>query len=85
MRRMMLVIWLALAAVAAWSAHAAGQGTAGNRVTAYQGPRGIVGDGRAPLENATFIVDGGRFARVARTGEVPIPQGAARSTPPATR
>src|SRR6185503_13882047 len=76
MRRTKLTVWVAVAAaVAVWSAHASGQAPA-NRVTAFQGARVIVGDGRV-LDNATIIVDGGRITRVA-TGNVQAPQGATR-------
>jgi imidazolonepropionase-like amidohydrolase len=76
MRRTKLTVWVAVAAaVAAWSAHASGQAPA-NRVTAFQGARVIVGDGRV-LDNATIIVDGGRITRVG-TGNVQAPQGATR-------
>jgi len=44
--------------------------------TVYQGARLIVGDGQPPIEDATFIVDGGRFTQVGRRGEVQVPEGA---------
>ena len=47
-------------------------------VTVFEGARVIVGDGRAPIENATFVVDGGRFTQVGRAGDVKAPAGAAR-------
>ena len=76
MRRAKLTVWVAVAVgVAVWSAHASGQAPA-NRVTAFQGARVIVGDGRV-LDNATIIVDGARISRVA-TGNVQVPQGATR-------
>jgi len=76
MRRAKLTVWVAVAAaVAVWSAHASGQAPA-NRVTAFQGARVIVGDGRV-LDNATIIVDGARISRVG-TGNVQVPQGATR-------
>ena len=40
--------------------------------TAFQGARVIVGDGQV-IENATFVVDGGRFVAVGATGEVEVP------------
>jgi imidazolonepropionase-like amidohydrolase len=76
MRRARLTVWVAIVvAVAVWSAHARGQAPA-NRVTAFQGARVIVGDGRV-LDNATIIVDGARISRVG-TGNVQVPQGATR-------
>jgi imidazolonepropionase-like amidohydrolase len=47
-------------------------------VTVFEGARVIVGDASAPLENATFVVAGNRFAAVGRAGEVEVPAGAAR-------
>ena len=76
MRRAKLTLWVAVAAaVAAWSAHTSGQAPA-SRVTAFQGARVIVGDGRV-LDNATIIVDGARISRVG-AGNVQVPPGATR-------
>jgi len=47
-------------------------------VVAFEGARVLVGDGSAPIENAVFIVDGGRFTQVGRGGQVQIPSGARR-------
>jgi imidazolonepropionase-like amidohydrolase len=47
-------------------------------VTVFEGARVIIGDGTAPLENATFVVDDTHFVQVGRTGEVFVPAGAAR-------
>lgn len=47
-------------------------------VTLFEGARLIAGDGGAPLENAAFVVDGGRFTQVGRQGELNAPAGAAR-------
>src|SRR5437868_14463016 len=47
-------------------------------VTAFEGARVIVGDGRAPIENATFIVTGNRITAVGRAGQVTVPAGARR-------
>ena len=46
-------------------------------VTVFEGARVIVGDGRA-IDNATFIVDGGRFTQVGSAGDVRVPAGATR-------
>ena len=46
-------------------------------VTAYEGARLIVGDGRV-IENATLVVDGARIAQVGRAADVTVPAGAAR-------
>src|SRR5262245_51654459 len=68
---------LALLMIAAWSATALGQAPA-NAVTAFEGARVIVGDGRPPIENATLVVSGGRFQQVGRAADVRVPAGAAR-------
>src|SRR3954453_23669497 len=47
-------------------------------VTVFEGARVVVGDGRAPIENATFIVSGNRFTEVGRAGGVKIPANASR-------
>jgi imidazolonepropionase-like amidohydrolase len=43
----------------------------------YEGARLIVGDGTV-LENASFVVDGGRIVTVGRPGELAAPSGATR-------
>ncbi len=47
-------------------------------VTAYEGGRLIIGNGSAPIENATFVVDGSEIIAVGPTGEVEVPEGAGR-------
>ena len=47
-------------------------------VTVFEGARVIVGDGRAPVENATIVVDGTRFVQVGRAADVRVPAGATR-------
>ena len=54
------------------------RGQAPTAVTVFEGARIIVGDGRPPLENATFVVTGTRFVQVGRAGDVRVPAGAAR-------
>ena len=49
---------------------------AASTATAYQNARLITGTG-AVIENATFVVDGGRFVAVGVTGDVEVPTGAA--------
>ena len=46
--------------------------------TLYEGARLIAGDGRAPTENAAFLVENGRFTRVGRKGEIQLPGGGTR-------
>jgi imidazolonepropionase-like amidohydrolase len=68
---------LVLTMVAVWSVTALGQApTTG--VTVFEGARIIVGDGRPPIENASFIVNGARFAQVGRAADVRAPSGATR-------
>lgn len=47
-------------------------------VTVFEGARVIVGDGSAPIENATFVVRESQFVQVGRSGEVNVPEGATR-------
>src|SRR4030095_10550530 len=65
---------LVLAAIAALPLTTLAQ----SNVTVFEGARVIVGDGRAPIENATFVVTGNRFTAVGRTGDVRVPAGATR-------
>jgi imidazolonepropionase-like amidohydrolase len=43
----------------------------------FEGARLIVGDGSTPIENATFVVEGGQFVQVGPTDEIETPDGAA--------
>src|SRR5260370_23851688 len=52
--------------------------SASPRATLFEGSRLITGDGRAPIENAAFLVENARFTRVGRKGEIQAPAGAAR-------
>ena len=60
----------------AWSAQPGAQAPAGT--TAFDGARVIVGDGSAPIENATIVVTGGRIAAGGPGGKVTVPAGATR-------
>jgi imidazolonepropionase-like amidohydrolase len=48
------------------------------KVTVFDGARVIIGDGRAPIENATIVVSGNRFTQVGRAADVKVPAGATR-------
>jgi imidazolonepropionase-like amidohydrolase len=74
MRRMHVVTSLAaiLALSAGFTMPAAAQS-----VTAYEGARVIVGDGRV-IESATLVVNGSKIARVGAVADVAIPAGATR-------
>jgi imidazolonepropionase-like amidohydrolase len=67
--------WVVL--LAACSGPAVEQTAATSTAMAFEGARLISGDGTA-VENAVFIVDGGRFTQVGRGGEVEVPAGAKR-------
>jgi imidazolonepropionase-like amidohydrolase len=64
-------------ALAAATVSLTGQ-SSGTGTVVYEGARVIVGDGTAPLENATFVVDGARITQVGRAGQVKVPAGATR-------
>lgn len=75
MNKSLCLIVAALAA-ALGSAPAAAQPP--GRAVLYEGARLITGDGGAPIESSAFVVQGTRFIRVGRKGEVQAPAGAAR-------
>ncbi len=64
-------------AVAGFLATAGAQAPAPG-VIVFEGARLIVGDTRPPIENATFVVSGSRFAQVGRAADVKAPAGATR-------
>lgn len=68
---------LFLGAVAASLGGCRGPGADDPPATAFEGARVIVGDGTV-LEDATFVVRGGRFFQVGPRAAVAVPQGAAR-------
>jgi imidazolonepropionase-like amidohydrolase len=47
-------------------------------VTAFEGARLIVGDGSAPIENATLVMEGARILQAGRAADVSVPAGANR-------
>ncbi|MBI3047170.1 MAG: amidohydrolase family protein [Acidobacteria bacterium] len=51
---------------------------AGAGVTALEGARVIVGDGSAPIENATILVRNSQIEQVGPAGSVQVPEGATR-------
>lgn len=46
--------------------------------TAFEGARLIVGDGGAPIEGATIVVEGGKIVAAGRSADVRVPAGAQR-------
>jgi len=75
---MRLMKTFALAAGVALAALAGSSNSATAQVTAFEGARVIVGDGRAPIENATILVNGARIQQVGPTASVQVPAGATR-------
>jgi imidazolonepropionase-like amidohydrolase len=67
---------VALAVIAGPAGRARGQPATG--VTVYEGARLIVGNGSAPIEDATLVVDGARITQAGRTADIRVPAGAAR-------
>lgn len=67
---------LAVVVVAGWLVTVAGQAPATN-VTAFEHARVLVGDARAPIEDATVVVTGSRLTQVGRASDVQVPAGAA--------
>ncbi len=53
-------------------------GQAQSAATIYEGARLIDGNGGSPVENAAFVVEGGRFTQVSRAGQIKAPAGATR-------
>jgi imidazolonepropionase-like amidohydrolase len=68
---------LILVAAAALSVTARGQAPV-TGVTVFEGARVIIGDTRAPIENASVVVNGARFVQVGRAADVRVPAGATR-------
>ena len=50
----------------------------GSTATIFEGARVIVGDGRAPIENATIVVAGNVIQQVGRAADLKLPAGATR-------
>jgi imidazolonepropionase-like amidohydrolase len=67
---------LAVAATMSLGVLGALAGPAQAQVTAYEGARLIVGDGRAPIENGTVVVDGARIVQVGPAASVTVPANA---------
>lgn len=70
-------VTFAAVAIAGWLASVAGQEPAANAV-AFEHARVIIGDIRAPIEDAAVVVIGTRIAQVGRASEVKLPAGAMR-------
>jgi len=70
--------WLALIAVGCGLTVRTIAQTPAASVTVFEGARVIVGDGRPPIDNASFVVDGARIVQVGTAANVRVPAGAAR-------
>jgi hypothetical protein len=72
-----LTTTIVIGVIAATAAPTRAQAPAGG-VTAFEGARLIVGDGSAPIENATLIVDGARIVQAGAAAGIRVPDGATR-------
>jgi imidazolonepropionase-like amidohydrolase len=77
MRRLTTTFFLVLSLVLI-STLVRAQAPAAGRATVYEGARVIIGTASAPIENAAFVVEGGKFTQVGRAGQIQVPAGAAR-------
>ena len=77
MRRLTIPLFLVLSLLLITTVVGA-QAPAAGRVTVYEGARLIIGTATAPIENAAFVVDNGKFTQVGQAGQVQVPAGAAR-------
>jgi imidazolonepropionase-like amidohydrolase len=73
-----IVIAAAIAAVLTQFAGPARAQSPAGGVTAFEGARLIVGDGSAPIENATLVMEGTRILQAGRAADVSVPAGANR-------
>ena len=69
-------VMFSLSAVVLSAAGASKQASLG--ATVFEGARVIVGTGAAPIENATFLVEGARISTVGTAGSVRVPASARR-------
>ncbi|MBI2185919.1 MAG: amidohydrolase family protein [Acidobacteria bacterium] len=74
----LLAAGLVFAAACSSSAPEQAPAAAGAGVTAFEGAQIIVGDGSAPIENATILVRDSRIEQVGPSGQVQVPEGATR-------
>ena len=74
--RMDVVVYLSLLGLIATFACESPKTEPATGAVAFEGARLIVGDRSAPIENATFVVEGGLFVQVGSANEVEAPVGA---------
>jgi imidazolonepropionase-like amidohydrolase len=77
MRGVNVVAFTATLAVAAFAGSAGPAGAQAPAVTAFEGARLIVGDGRPSIENATLVVEGTKILQAGAAADVRVPAGAA--------
>ena len=75
--RLAAMVFALLPSIVLAGACDAGSDALASGAVAFEGGRVIVGNG-AVIEDAVFVVDGGRFAQVGAAGDVEVPEGAAR-------
>ena len=68
------LLYASAALLSVWTISTVAQAT----VTVFEGARVIAGDGSAPIENATIVVEGARITQVGRAANVKAPAGATR-------
>jgi imidazolonepropionase-like amidohydrolase len=68
------LLYASAALLSVWTVSTFAQTT----VTVFEGARVITGDGSAPIENATIVVEGARITQVGRAANVKAPAGATR-------
>ena len=68
------LLYASAALLSVWTISTVAQAT----VTVFEGARVIAGDGSAPIENATIVVEGARITQVGRAANVKTPTGATR-------
>ncbi len=71
--------WLiGLALLASLATLSAGQVRPPDSTVLFEGARLIAGDGLPAIESSAFLVEGSRFTKVGKKGEIPLPAGAVR-------
>jgi imidazolonepropionase-like amidohydrolase len=78
MRGVNVVALMATVAITAFVDFAVPARAQAPAATAFEGARLIVGNGSAPIENATIVVEGAKIAQAGRAADVSVPAGAAR-------
>ena len=73
----LVTVWFALVLGFALAATPGAQTRGASRLVAYEGARLIIGDGSAPVESGTLLVQDGRIIAVGQKARVTVPEGAA--------